>query len=177
MENFYEKLSRKIYNLLLKEVKDRMKILDVGCGDCEIDFYLAQKRRYLKILGIDLGIPKIIKKVKNSFVKCIKGDASTLLNSKKEKFDIVISKYSLHEFSKPRKVLESCYKVLKENGKIIIIDFIKNSLAEKLWGEDYFSIKQIKKMLKELKFKEIKGYPLTKEGPAIIMGLKITKFS
>ena len=42
MENFYEKLSQKVYNLLLKEVRDRMKILDVGCGDCEIDFYLAQ---------------------------------------------------------------------------------------------------------------------------------------
>lgn len=168
MENIYEKLDKKIYQLLAKEVKDNNRILDIGCGECELDFYLAEKKRNLKIIGVDIGILEKIKNVKGSSVRCLKKDASVV----KGKFDIIISKYSLHEFSTPAKVLKNCYKILKKNGKMIIIDFIKNSLAEKLWGEKYFSLKKMVNMLKEIGFKNIKGHLITKEGPAFVIGFK-----
>ena len=170
MENFYDSLRDLIYQSLLKEIKEGEKILDVGCGDCDIDFYFARRRRLLRILGIDIGISDRKEKVKDSYVECRKGDASIFM--KIDEFDVVISKYSLHEFSKPRVVLENCHKVLKEGGKIIVVDFPKGSLAEKLWGEEYFSLQEVREMLEQAKFKRVKGRLLTKEGPFVVTGVK-----
>lgn len=171
MENIYEKLDGKIYRYIEKEINNNDRILDIGCGGCDLDFYLAGKKENIKITGIDIaGIPKKNRKIKTSSVRCLKKDASFFKPD--EKFDVVISKYSLHELKFLDKVLKNSYKHLKKNGKIVIVDFVKNSLAEKLWGEKYFGLEEMETILRKAGFKKIKKKLTTKEGPAFIIASK-----
>ncbi len=87
-----------------------------------------------------------------------------------ETFDVVISLYSLHEFSSPSSVLKECARVVKD--KIIIIDFIRGTLAEKLWGERYFSSKEIEKMVEKAGFEILEEKISSQEGPVLITGSK-----
>ena len=80
--------------------------------------------------------------------------------------------YSLHEFQSAPKALKEAFKILKRRGKIILIDFIKGTLADRLWGERYYTSKRIEEMLKKAGFEDIEFRSLSKEGPVIFTGIK-----
>lgn len=82
------------------------------------------------------------------------------------------SVYSLHEFCTPRKDLKEAFRVLNKGGKAIIVDFTKDTLADKLWGERDYTSGKIKNMVEKVGFQNINFQLLSKEGPGIFTGIK-----
>lgn len=178
--NFYDNFKDKIFEIILQEVREKENILDIGCGNCELAFFLAKKLKHINVVGIDLynkEFSNIIekdrrKKVLNQ-VQCIEGDAANLHFLQKRSFDAVVSKYSLHEFQNPSAVLKEAFTTLNKEGKIIIVDFVRETLADRLWGEKYYSPEGIKKIVKRAGFQEIKFQLLSPEGPVMLTGIKL----
>jgi len=179
MGNFYDTLEHKVFRIILKEVKGKKNILDIGCGSCELVFFLARELRDVRIVGVDLhnwGFPDIVEKRRQekitNEVQCLKADVSDLNFLRERSFDAVVSVYSLHEFYAPQKALKQTFRVLNERGEVIIVDFIKGTLADKLWGEKYHTPGKIKNIAKEAGFQNISFQLLSKEGPGIVTGIK-----
>jgi len=179
MSSFYDSLENKIFRIILKKVKGKKNILDIGCGSCKLVFFLAREFKDVKVVGVDLHnwkFPDTVektreKKIANS-VQCFKADASDLNFFQEKSFDAVVSVYSLHEFYTPQKALKEAFRVLNKEGKAIIADFIKGTLADKLWGERYYTSGEIKNMVEKAGFQNISFQLLSKEGPGIFTGIK-----
>lgn len=160
--SIYDQLEPLVYELIAKKVKDAEAILEIGCGDCRLTSFLAQRTGH-DLVGIDITDEKFPKAKENAqhlgianLVNYIKGNAERLSLFLTKKFDAVISMYVLHELERPLKVLEEAKRVLKENGKIIIVDFPKGSIAEDIWDEKYYTPKEVETLLKKAGFKQIK---------------------
>jgi len=88
-------------------------------------------------------------------IKCIKVDAQFLTTVIDEQFEAVVSVYALHEYEKPEEVLQEAHRVLKPGGRIIVVDFLEGSTAQRLWNEDYYTEGQIRNLLQKLGFRDI----------------------
>jgi ubiquinone/menaquinone biosynthesis C-methylase UbiE len=179
MDNLYDNLERRVFTIILKGVKGKKNILDIGCGSCKLVFFLASELKNVKVVGVDLrnwGFPDTVEKRRKekitNEVQCLKADASDLSFLEDKSFDAVVSVYSLHEFGSPQKTLQEAFRVLHKGGKLIIVDFIKGTLADKLWGERYYTPERIKNMPENAGFQNISSQLLSKEGPGIFTGIK-----
>jgi ubiquinone/menaquinone biosynthesis C-methylase UbiE len=179
MDNFYDNLERKIFTIILKAINGKKNILDIGCGSCKLVFFLARELKNIRVVGVDLHkweFPDTVEKRRKekitNEVQCLKADASDLSFLEDKSFDAVVSVYSLHEFGSPQKALQEAFRVLHKGGKLIIVDFIKGTLADKLWGERYYTPERIKNMPENAGFQNISSQLLSKEGPGIFTGIK-----
>ncbi len=162
METCYNELEPKIYRKIAETIQHVTPILDVGCGDGRLVNFLASKLGK-KIFGVDVSGIDFEKarreaKLKNvsHLVKYVKADASHLDIFEDKFFGGVISVYALHEFKNSLVSLREIRRVLKTEGKVVIVDFVKGGDAERLWGERYYTPIEIKSMLKNTGFKEVK---------------------
>ena len=152
------------FNKFLKKKVDlnkKSKILDIGCGRANIISALQKKYKFdNKPIGIDLVANKDVKK--NIIFKKI--DALKYLK-KKEKFDLILIKQTIHFFSKSNlnRLLNLAQKSLNNKGKILIFSLktknnkipcfkkmrlkLDNSLKR-----DEVLFKIIKKNLKEISY-------------------------
>ena len=169
METCYDKLEPNIYAKIIQAIQHATPILDVGCGDGRLVNFLALKLGK-KIFGVDVsdvGFDRAREEAKlkniSRMVKYIKNDGSHLGMFKDEFFGGVVSVYALHEFEDPLAVLMEIGRVLKNDGKTVIVDFIKGGEAEKLWGERYYTPAEVKSMLEVAGFKEVKTSFLYKD--------------
>ncbi len=170
MKNPYDKIRPMLYKMIAEKIKNAKYVLDVGCGNCELDIFLAKKLR-CKIVGIDVNEgditeagSKTIENDVSDLVECIRNNAHNLKTISDDTFDVAILLYTLHELERPIKSLKQVKRVLISNAKLLILDFIKGSEAEKMWAERYYMPREIKSMLKRVGFEEIKiEYPYKKE--------------
>ena len=114
--------------LLLENVplKKGLNVLDVGCGNGFPLFELThQLGPTSNLTGVDIWEPALQRaKFKKGFyglnnVKIIKADA-TELPFENHQFDLITSNLGVNNFEKPQKALAECFRVLKQNGQIII---------------------------------------------------------
>jgi ubiquinone/menaquinone biosynthesis C-methylase UbiE len=159
-ENVYDRLKPDIFARIGKELKMARTILDIACGDCQLVNFLARNTSN-RIVGIDISDDDLEKGRQEagnlgtlSLVECKKMDAHRLDGFEDKVFDAAVMVYALHELSRPILVLRQVHRVLKDRGRLLIVDFPKGSRAEKLWGERYFSPAQVKSMLTRAKFGE-----------------------
>lgn len=101
-----------------------MSILDVGCGTgSHLELY---QRYQCDLYGIDLSpsMLAIARERLGDTAQLELGDA-TKMPYEDDKFDLVISMLSLHEMSARTRsgVLEETRRVLKPDGRILLIDF------------------------------------------------------
>ena len=54
-------------------------------------------------------------------------------------------------------ILQETYRVLRSGGKILIVEFPRNSLAQKLWNENYYTSKELTASLRKADFKDIQA--------------------
>ena len=149
------------FNLFLSskiKLNKKTKILDIGCGRANIISYLQKKYRFKnKPIGIDIVKNKAIKKN----IQFRKADAILYLK-KKENYDLILIKQSIHFFSKTQ--INSLLNLIKERlnprGKLLIFylntksnkipcfKLMKEKLRESL-KRDKILLKIVKKNLKK----------------------------
>ena len=149
------------FNLFLSskiKLNKKTKILDIGCGRANIISYLQKKYRFKnKPIGIDIVKNKAIKKN----IQFRKADAILYLK-KKENYDLILIKQSIHFFSKTQInfLLNLIKERLNPRGKLLIFSLntksnkipcfklMKEKLRESL-KRDKILLKIVKKNLKK----------------------------
>lgn len=117
-----------------EKVSTTTRILDVGCGTGQTVAYLANKYG-AKVIGIDNN-PTMVAKAKSRIkkerlpVKIIEGSIEKI-PIPDQKFDFIVSESVLSFVNKP-KAMKEIYRVLKNGGRFIAIEFtISQQLEEK----------------------------------------------
>ena len=124
-DNFYEQIKLRLHKRIGQEVRLARRVLDLGCGSCDLVRYLA-----------------------SAYDQEVTGAADGSA-------DAVVSMWALHEMEKPRAILGEARRVLRPGGEIFVIDFPRDSLALRLWNEDYYRPDEVKTLLQETGFEKI----------------------
>jgi len=159
-DDFYEKVKPRLYQRIGRELRLAYRVLDLGCGACELARYLS--RTYgQKVTGVDISgndFPNKRNVTKNSRrIRCIRKDAARLNFIQKETIDAVVMCWALHEMKNPQVVLQEAHRVLRPGGKLLVVEFPRNSLAQRLWNEKYYTSKQLLDSLHEAGFEDIRA--------------------
>ncbi|WP_036480249.1 class I SAM-dependent methyltransferase [Myxosarcina sp. GI1] len=123
------------------QVTNNEKVLDVACGTGELAKLILEQNSSQQISGIDLSANMLQvareKCREYSNVEFQQATASKLPFDD-ESFDLVICASALHYFENPQLALLEIKRVLKTNGRLIILD----------WCRDFWTIKALNIFLK-----------------------------
>ncbi len=159
-DNFYEHIKPRLYQRVGRELRSAHYVLDIGCGNCALAGYLSETYGQ-KVTGIDISSDNFPDKRKISkdwpLVRCVRRSASRLNFIQDETIDAVVMFWSLHEMNDPKAVLQQVYDTLKYGGKVLVVEFPRNSLAQKLWNENYYNSNELTASLRKAGFKDIQA--------------------
>jgi len=157
-DSFYDKIKPRLYQRVGKELRLAYRVLDLGCGACELAKYLSETYGQ-KVTGVDISansFPDSRNVIKNTRrIRCIRKDAVRLTFIRNETIDATVIFWALHEMKNSQAILQEAHRVLRPGGKIVIVEFPRNSLAQKLWNESYYTIKELTGSLRKVGFKDI----------------------
>lgn len=118
-------------NKLLKNLpaKESINALDLATGTGDVALTLIKDRRIKKITGLDLskgmidiGIEKVKKKGHDKKIFLMLGDAVNI-PAADNSFDLTTISFGIRNFSDPQKSLHDIYRVLKKDGRVMIMEF------------------------------------------------------
>jgi len=135
-------------------------ILDVGCGNGKLVRYLAE-RVAREVIGIDIAgssfSEKRISEDGSSYLaECVQGDGRSMGSFGDNRFDAVVTVRTFHELSDTIAALREARRVLKPGGTVLIADFARGHVGERIWGESYYTPEQTEEMLKKCGFERVK---------------------
>jgi len=158
--NFYDKIKPRLYQRVGRELRLAYRVLDLGCGACELARYLS-KTYDQEVTGVDISADSFPNNrnitTHTRRVRCIRKDASRLTFIRNKTIDAAIMFWALHEMKNSQRILQETHRVLRPGGKILIVEFPRNSLAQKLWNESYYTIKELTNYLRKTGFKDIRA--------------------
>ncbi len=160
-ENFYDGLKPHLHELIAKAVRRAGKVLDVGCGNCDLAFFLAKSNQQ-DVIGVDISDASFPREARatsqeGAEVQCVKKDATALTFLRADSVDAVVSVWALHEMSSPTAVLREAQRILRPGGQVLIVDFPRGSLAQRLWNETYYAPSELTDMLKGAGFSAVRS--------------------
>ena len=150
-KNYYNKQTQdnnhlnKIIECL--NIKDNMKILDLGTGSGYLAFNIAKKYNNVTIIGLDIvkeTLERNKEKAKDNNlcnVSFISYDGIELPFDNKT-FDMVITRYALHHFPNLDKTFNEIDRVLKNNGLLFISDPKPNDIDINRFVDKYMQKKK-----------------------------------
>ncbi|MGZ3788250.1 MAG: bifunctional demethylmenaquinone methyltransferase/2-methoxy-6-polyprenyl-1,4-benzoquinol methylase UbiE [Bacteriovorax sp.] len=118
-------------NKFLKHLpkKESINALDLACGTGDVPLTLVKSPRVKKITGIDLskgmvdiGVEKVKKKGFDKKINLMLGDGVNI-PAADSTFDITTISFGIRNFSDPQKSLHDIYRVLKKDGRVMIMEF------------------------------------------------------
>ena len=126
---------RIILPVINRYIKDKKKILDIGCGAGTLDFYLANKGH--DVTGIDISdkaIESCIQTAKNLELKNVKfKQVDFPKETINDKFDFIIFSEVIEHLEDDQLALKQIYKLLKGGGILILTTPSINAPLHK-WG-------------------------------------------
>ena len=136
--NFYEAIKPRLRRRIGRELRTAGRVLDLGCGSCDLARYLAERYQQ-RVTGVDIrpAFFPLGRVSSDGRVRCVPRDAAHLDFLDNEYMDAVVMMWSLHEMEQPDAVLREVRRVLRPGGELLVVDFPRDSLAQKLWNEDY----------------------------------------
>jgi len=159
-DNFYDKVKSRLYQRAGRELRLAYRVLDLGCGACELARYLSETYGQ-KVTGVDIsgdGFPNRRNVTKNTrHIRCIRKNAAQLTFIRDETIDAAIIFWALHEMKNSQAILQEAHRVLRPGGEILVVEFPRNSLAQKLWNENYYTIKELTGSLRKAGFKNVRA--------------------
>ena len=136
-KNFFDKWSssynhaifqfwmKRFHNAAIKEIdfNKKAKILDISCGTGKLLSSLWQKSNKNSYFGVDIS-DGMLKKAKDKLPKRIKLRIMDVhnLSFPDNYFDYVISTEAFHHYHDQPKALAEMKRVVKEGGKVIVVD-------------------------------------------------------
>ncbi len=148
-DNFYEGIKPHLYRRIGRELRLARYVLDLGCGSCNLVRYLADSY-YQHVTGIDVYSENFPERSYSQYgmeFHCIRHNASNLNFILDNSVDAIVSIWALHEMNQPESLFSEIRRVLRPGGEILIVDFPKDSLAQKLWNENYYQPGEVKRFL------------------------------
>jgi len=159
-DNFYDKIKPRLYQRVGRELRLAYRVLDLGCGACELAQYLS-KTYGQKVTGVDIfanGFPHNQNATKSARrIRCIRKDAARLTFIRNETIDAAVMFWAFHEMKNSQAILQEVYRVLRPGGKVLVVEFPRNSLAQKLWNENYYTKQELMNYLHQAGFKNIQA--------------------
>lgn len=143
-------------------ISDGAKVLDAGCGQGKLLWYLAHNPN-IQLYGIDIYKSvfhkTVLKDADSKLLQRIKLLKADICNTDFQDhfFDIIFTNMVLHHIPQPAQVFLEIQRILKSQGKWIIIDFYehnKKHMQEKY--KDYWSgfrIEQLESYAKKAQLK------------------------
>ena len=171
-DDFYDKIKPRLHRRIGRELRLAGHLLDLGCGACDLVQYLA-RTYHQKVIGIDItggSFPKRRHTADGQPFRCIKKDAKQLPFVKDASMDAVVSMWAFHEMEHPDSILTEILRILRPGGELLVIDFPKDSLAQKLWNEDYYSLEKLKQLLVKHSFAEVHAKTIARDQVMWITG-------
>lgn len=104
-------------------------ILDVACGTGELERLLAAENPYQQIVGVDLSEQMLAQaRRKLQAFSHVKFQQATVrsLPFPDQSFDVVISANSFHYFDDPLESLQEMRRVLKPDGRLVLLDWCRD---------------------------------------------------
>jgi len=157
-DDFYERMKRRLHKRIARELRLARYVLDLGCGSCDLVGYLAETCRQ-DVTGVDVlsdGFPRRRRSREGMRFRCLRRDAARLPFAADGSADAVVTMWALHEMKRPRAILAETRRVLRPGGELLVVDFPKDSLAQRLWDEDYYRPDEVQHLLEETGFSDIR---------------------
>ncbi len=157
-EDFYERIKPRLRRRIGEELRLAARVLDLGCGNCELAEYLAEAYDQ-EVLGVDLKDPASPERpaLVSGAVDCVQADAARLGFLHGGQVDAVVSVWALHEMARPERALREARRVLRPGGEILVVDFPRNSLARRLWNEGYYTVGEVRDLLRGASFDRVRA--------------------
>jgi len=156
--DFYERIKPRLHKRIARELRLARHVLDLGCGSCGLVRYLAETCRQ-EVTGVDVvsdGFPKRRRSRAGVPFRCLRRDAARLPFAADGSADAVVTMWALHEMKRPMAILAETRRVLRAGAELLVLDFPKGSLAQRLWDEDYYRPDEVKRLLEETGFSDIR---------------------
>lgn len=157
--DFYEKIKPRLHERIGREVRLARRVLDLGCGSCDLVRYLAGAYAQ-EVTGVDISdgsFPRQRRTRNGHRFDCLKRDAAGMSFAADGSADAVVSMWALHEMDRPRAILREARRVLRPGGEILVVDFPRGSLAQRLWNEDYYRPDKVAALLRQAGFEKVKA--------------------
>jgi ubiquinone/menaquinone biosynthesis C-methylase UbiE len=155
--DFYDKIKPGLYAKIGRELRLARRVLDLGCGSCDLVRYLAD-RPGREVTGIDISpshFPEARRTDRGVRFGCLQKDAARLEAILDQSVDAVVMVWALHEMARPGSVLAESLRVLRPDGELLVVDFPKGSLADALWHEIYRESSEVRGLLTDAGFARV----------------------
>jgi ubiquinone/menaquinone biosynthesis C-methylase UbiE/biotin operon repressor len=145
-------------------------IVDLGAGEGTLSQLLARNAR--KVIAID-NAPKMVKfgsqlarkhGIKNLEYRLGDIEAPPVASSS---VDLAILSQALHHAIKPERAIGAAYRILKKNGRLVILDLLRHNFeqARKLYADHWLGFSEVKlhELLEKAGFREIEVSVVARE--------------
>jgi len=158
-EDFYTRIEHRLHQRIGEELRLARRIIDVGCGGCALAGFLAETYGQ-EVIGVDITpgafpAPSDTSKTRPAHLRCIKANAEHLDFLADQTVDAAVMQWALHEMAHPVAVITELRRVLRPAGELLIVDFPRDSLAQRLWNENYYTPQQVSEMLEQAGYEHV----------------------